>query len=41
MAVGLAGLVAFAPAASGAPFTTVQRTIQDCDGVNLLEFAPG
>lgn len=29
------------PAAWAAPSTTVQRTIQDCDGDNLLEFAPG
>ena len=29
-----------APAGAGAQ-TTVQRTIQDCDGDNLLEFAPG
>jgi len=30
-----------APPASAAPTTTVQRTIQDCDGDNLLEYAIG
>src|SRR3712207_1665351 len=30
-----------APAAAAAPFTTVQRTIQDCDADNYLEFAVG
>jgi hypothetical protein len=30
-----------ATAASAAPHTTVSRTIQDCDGDNLLESAPG
>jgi hypothetical protein len=29
------------PAALAAPTTTVERTIQDCDGDNLLEFARG
>ncbi len=37
--VVVAGLLA-TPAA-GAPFTTVQRTIQDCDSDNLLEFSFG
>jgi 3',5'-cyclic AMP phosphodiesterase CpdA len=32
---------AFAGSASATPFTTVQRTIQDCDGDNLLDSAPG
>jgi 3',5'-cyclic AMP phosphodiesterase CpdA len=31
----------FAPAALGAPETTLQRTIQDTDDDNLLEYAPG
>ena len=41
--VALAGgwLLGLPVAASGAPHTTVSRTIQDCDGDNLLEFAPG
>src|SRR3954467_11230532 len=30
-----------APAAHAAPTTTVQRTIQDCDGDNLLEYTFG
>ena len=30
-----------APAAPAAPTTTVQRTIQDCDGDNLLEYSFG
>jgi 3',5'-cyclic AMP phosphodiesterase CpdA len=30
-----------APAAGAAPSTTVQRTIQDCDGDNLLEYTFG
>jgi 3',5'-cyclic AMP phosphodiesterase CpdA len=30
-----------APAALAGPATTVQRTIQDCDGDQLLEYAPG
>jgi 3',5'-cyclic AMP phosphodiesterase CpdA len=30
-----------APAAVGAPATTVERTIQDCNGDQLLEYAPG
>ena len=36
----LALLCAASPAAA-APHTTVERTIQDCDGDHLLEFAPG
>jgi 3',5'-cyclic AMP phosphodiesterase CpdA len=30
-----------APVTNAAPATTVQRTIQDCDGDQLLEYAPG
>src|SRR5215212_6532293 len=37
----LAALAFSAPAALAAPFTTADRTIQDCDGDNLLEPAPG
>ena len=40
LAVLAAFFVAAAPAAA-APYTTVERTIQDCDGDQLLEFAPG
>ena len=32
---------ALAPAAGAAPATTVERTIQDCDGDQMLEYAPG
>src|SRR5687767_11957356 len=39
--LALAAAVAVAPAAAAAPTTTVQRTIQDCDGDDYLEFAPG
>ena len=44
---GLATLLAALAIAGGAgvaeaaPHTTVERTIQDCDGDNLLEYAPG
>ncbi|HEX2231979.1 MAG TPA: hypothetical protein VHG69_01295 [Thermoleophilaceae bacterium] len=39
----LAASAMLAPTATAfaAPHTTVSRTIQDCDGDNLLEFAPG
>ena len=37
----LAALLLGAPAALAAPTTTVQRTIQDCDGDNLLEYTFG
>jgi 3',5'-cyclic AMP phosphodiesterase CpdA len=40
-AVAALAVLAFAPAASAAPFTTVDRTMQDCDGDNLLEPAAG
>ena len=33
-------IVGMAPVA-GASTTTLERTIQDCDGDNLLDFAPG
>ena len=39
--VTLAALLCAAAPASAAPQTTVERTIQDCDGDNLLEPAPG
>jgi metallophosphoesterase (TIGR03767 family) len=38
--VAIAAVLAL-PGAAGAGTTTVQRTIQDCDGDNLLEWAPG
>jgi 3',5'-cyclic AMP phosphodiesterase CpdA len=37
----VAAALLLAPSASAAPFTTVQRTIQDCDGDNLLDFTFG
>jgi metallophosphoesterase (TIGR03767 family) len=39
--VTLAAFLAATPAAMAAPATTVERTIQDCDGDQLLEYAPG
>jgi 3',5'-cyclic AMP phosphodiesterase CpdA len=40
--LGLVGLgLCASPPAAAAPFTTVQRTIQDCDSDNLLEYAFG
>jgi 3',5'-cyclic AMP phosphodiesterase CpdA len=42
VSLGTLGLgAALAPAAFAAPFTTAERTIQDCDADNLLEFNPG
>jgi hypothetical protein len=42
IAIALIGAVlALAPAAEANSVTTVQRTIQDCDGDNLLEFTLG
>ena len=41
VAVSLAVAAVWTAPATAAPYTTVQRTIQDCDGDNLLEFAPG
>ena len=38
--VGLA-LACLGGSATAAPFTTVERTLQDCDGDQLLEWAPG
>lgn len=38
---GLIVLGSLAPPAPAAPTTTVQRTIQDCDGDNLLEYTFG
>ncbi len=37
----LIAVLVLTPAAAAVPHTTVERTIQDCDGDNLLEFAPG
>lgn len=37
----VAALLTVAPAAAAAPTTTVQRTVFECDGDNLLEFAFG
>jgi 3',5'-cyclic AMP phosphodiesterase CpdA len=40
--LAVAAALACAPGASAAPYTTVERTIQDCrDADNLLEFAAG
>jgi 3',5'-cyclic AMP phosphodiesterase CpdA len=39
--LSLACLALLAPAAGAAPATTVERTIQDCDGDDLLEYAFG
>jgi 3',5'-cyclic AMP phosphodiesterase CpdA len=42
-AIALAALamVTFVSGAGAAPYTTLQRTIQDCDGDNLLEYTVG
>ena len=41
LAVAAAALAAVPVGATAAPTTTVQRTIRDCDGDNLLEFVGG
>jgi 3',5'-cyclic AMP phosphodiesterase CpdA len=41
LAVALLALLAFAPAAHAASQTTVSRTMQDCNGDNILDPAPG
>ena len=41
LALAVLALLAFAPAATAAPQTTASRTMQDCDGDNLLDPAPG
>lgn len=41
LVLGVAAVAVAAPQALGAPPSTVDRTIQDRDGDNLLEYAPG
>ena len=41
LALGVAAVAVAAPQALGAPPSTVDRTIQDRGGDNLLEYAPG